>query len=498
MAPGPAGGAGPRLLLVVHQFFPQFRAGTETLAERTARAFVAMGYRVDVLTSILADAPFLPAVAEHPALPPEARALLARAPVPLAAPVRYDWAEGIEVHAFTHSHDPRHGIPRFRRELAEPAIEAAVAELLARHAYARAIVFHQLHMPDRALSRIAAAGLPITFVATDFFAACPIGSLRLADGRACPGPGMGSVRCVRHLSDLRGPLRWWQDNLPRPLFAALLWAYRVAGPWPRLPVHPHQNLWHLLARNQAARRFLESCETIVAPSTAIARSLETIGARRSRILRMPYGLPEPAVLPPPRPRAGEVRLCFAGAITPRKGLHVLLDALDRLPADLPRWSLEIWGEFAHGGDYAREMAARIAGLGPGVRAMGTFESGAVHEVLGRYDYIVMPATWAENLPLLLLSALQIPRPVIIAEAAGLLEAFPDGRVFGRSFPMGDAAALARVLAEEIRARPAYDPARAPRPPGVADFALALLGRGRADAPAGTCAIAAGRGLPIDS
>lgn len=475
-------GAAPRLLLIVHQFFPQFHSGTETLCERCARAYVAMGWEVDIVTSVITDRAALRPLMDSTVLDPRARALLSAPEVPLSRYLAYDHAPGIRVHAFTHSHDPRHGQPRFRREVTDAAVEGLVAELVARHRHARAIMFHQLHFPLRAMRILRRAGIPVSFVATDFFAVCPIGTQQYDNGRPCRGPGPGSMGCVRHLSDMRGWLKRLHDLTPAPIAWPWLVAYRLLGPWPRLPVHPWQNLYFLLERNRASRRFLRACDLILAPSARIERSLVAAGAPRRRLRRMPYGMPPPPRLAR-RARFSDpaVRLCFAGQITPRKGLHVLLDALDRLPAG-GEWTLDVWGDFAHGGAYARDMRRRIAAMGPHVRMRGTFESYRVHEVLGSYDYVILPSTWAENLPLVLVSALQLGLPVIISDAEGLMDAFPDGRVHGRSFRMGDAGDLARVLADEIARRPAYDPAAAPAFPDVESFATALLGRsGRAGA-----------------
>ncbi|MEM9199620.1 MAG: glycosyltransferase, partial [Pseudomonadota bacterium] len=147
----------------------------------------------------------------------------------------------------------------------------------------------------------------------------------------------------------------------------------------------------------------------------------------------------------------------------------------RLPRDLD-WQLDVWGDVAQGGVYAAAQAARVPEFGGRVRLCGTFESYRIHEVLSGYDYVLLPSTWSENLPLVLLSALQIGMPVIVSDARGLLDAFPGGEVYGRSFAMNDAADLARVLEEEMRSRPAYDPATAPHVPSVEEFAEALLGR----------------------
>lgn len=472
MTPGKAGRPG-RVLLFVHQFFPQFHHGTETLAERTAQVYAAEGREVVIVTSILTDPEVIGRFRDSDACPPADRGWLSAPDPPLDREVVYTWGPGIRVHAFTHSHDPRHGRPRFRREVTEPAIEARIAAILAEGPVDRAIVFHLLHVPLAGLALLPAAGVPVTFVATDFFAVCPLGHQQYEDGRDCPGPGPEAVACVRHLSDMTGLVKRAETAVPDWLAAPLLRAYRRGGPYPGRALHPWQGLHWLLARHDATRTFLRACERIIAPSGRIARSLRAEGVPERLIRRMPYGVPPPAAAPA-RPRLAEpdLRLAFAGAILERKGLHVLLDALARLPAE--GWTLDVWGDIAQGKDYGAAQAEAASRFGGRVRLRGTFASGEVHAVLGACDYLVIPSTWAENLPLILLNALQIGLPVVISEAEGLLDAFPEGRVFGRVFRMGDAADLARVLSEELATRPRYDPAEAPPVPTVEGFAAALV------------------------
>ncbi|RMF33777.1 MAG: glycosyltransferase [Alphaproteobacteria bacterium] len=463
-----------RLLFVVHQFFPQFHSGTETLCERVARICTAAGWHVDIITSVMVDAAAIAAFRDSPFCDDAAREILSDERPELSRQFSYDYAPGIRVHAFTHSHDPAYGRPRFGREVSDPAIERFVEALLDAADYHRAAVFHQLHFPLAALETIRERGVPLSFVATDFFAVCPLGSQQLEDGRHCAGQGPGSIACIRHLSDRTGWLEWFIQNYPGILIAPYLHLYRALGPWPKLPVHPHQNLYYLLRRNRDSLRFLKSCDVIVAPTSSVAESLRGAGVPDHRITHLAYGMPPASIPAPPVRRAGSpVRLCYAGQTTERKGLHVLLEALRRLPEDCD-WTLDVWGNFDHGGAYARACRAEAEAMAPRVALKGTFQSYRIHEVLDGYDYLVIPSTWAENLPLVLLSALQIALPVIVSDAQGLLDAFPDGRVHGRSFRMGDAEDLARVLREEMRIRPEYRAELAPVIPSVQDFAAALL------------------------
>src|SRR5690606_21693973 len=60
------------------------------------------------------------------------------------------------------------------------------------------------------------------------------------------------------------------------------------------------------------------------------------------------------------------------------------------------------------------------------------------------DVLVIPSTWYENSPLILLQALATHTPVIVSDVAGMTEFLQPG-TNGFAFRRGDAAALAGVL-----------------------------------------------------
>ncbi len=464
-----------RILLIVHQFFPQFNSGTETLCERVARALVEQGVCVDIITSVIVDQPHLDRFISSELCDEQLRLLLSDPTTPISTQFQYRYAKGIEVYGFTHSHDPAKGVPRFRREVSEPGIDRLVTSLASQDRYRRAIIFHQLHFPHSAVLALKKAGIKITFVATDFFSVCPLGSLQYDDDSECAGGGAESINCIRHL--MRPP-DWRQhvmDAVPDTMGSALVRRFRKAGPYPSLKPWPWQGLYYLVERNRTSSEFLKLCDRVIAPSSRIERSLLSAGVPSEVLQRSSYGLPQPS-LASPRKRYDDdiVKFCFVGSIIPRKGLHVLLDALDTLSRDFTGYHVDIYGDCSFDPPYAEKMRARINGLAGRVKYAGTFESEQIYEVLNNYDYIVIPSTWSENLPLVLLSALQIGVPAIVSQAEGLLDAFPNGELYGRSFAMSNSEQLAEVLAEEISNRPEYHLTDAPQIPTIEQFSARLV------------------------
>ena len=92
----------------------------------------------------------------------------------------------------------------------------------------------------------------------------------------------------------------------------------------------------------AARHVFDDVDLFVAPSPSLAAEFRRLGLDASKIRVSDYGFRS---LARPHDRVGAdgatLRLGFVGSIVWHKGVHVLLDAVNRLPND--GWSLKIFG-----------------------------------------------------------------------------------------------------------------------------------------------------------
>jgi phosphatidylinositol alpha-mannosyltransferase len=135
---------------------------------------------------------------------------------------------------------------------------------------------------------------------------------------------------------------------------------------------------------------------------------------------------------------GARRIVFVGRGEPRKGLPVLLEALERLPDDV---TLDVVGtNGVHG---------------PRVRAHGRVSDEARRELLAQADVLVAPSLGGESFGLVLLEGMAAGLPVVASDIPGYREVLPPDA--GRLVPPGDAGALATALGqllddEALRAR----------------------------------------------
>jgi glycosyltransferase involved in cell wall biosynthesis len=143
-------------------------------------------------------------------------------------------------------------------------------------------------------------------------------------------------------------------------------------------------------------------------------------------------------LQPALPVRSPVRqLLFVGLLIPRKGVHLLLDALadPRLPTDL---RLRIAGDGTERA--ALEARARELGLGSRVEFLG-FRT-EVAKLLAEADAFVLPSQ-LEQQPLVLIEAMGAGLPCLATDVGGVADLLgPDGLVV----PPGSATALADGLA----------------------------------------------------
>lgn len=302
------------------------------------------------------------------------------------------------------------------------AIEAQFAALLAAEP---PDVFHFQHLQGLSAQLIAQAATvsaPRIMTLHDFWFFCANSQLRRPGDETCAGPAPGCRNCVDCMT-LRPELQ--------PL--------RTLRPLTALPL-----AW----RNRYLAARLAEVDQIIAPSQFLRDRYIEHGVAPDRILALEYGiaaLPHGAA-PLPLP-AARPRFVFVGSLAPHKGVHVLVEAFNRLPAGA---SLTLIGGEGNIAGYAQEL--RSLATHPGIHFAGPQPQGVVHATLRAADCLIIPSVWYENSPLVVQEAFTAGLPVVASRIGALEEKVIEG-VNGRHFAPGDVDALAAVLGE-LHANPA--------------------------------------------
>lgn len=399
-----------RILLAVHQFFPGFHAGTETLTRRTAEELQRRGHQVWVLTA-----------GPHEPQQPTWR--------------RERW-QGLELIRFNPPPEVAPLVGGVEQSYLRPEFEPAFAALLQD---LRPDALHLFHLRRHTVSLVRAArhcGVPLVATLTDYWLACPTGQLQFPEQLPCAGPRADGANCVQHLAPRQAPPL---AGLPLPFWIALVRAMRWLQQGP---------IAALNRRPAVMVEALASCEQLLVPSMLMWRTFAQLGFDTRRFQLCPYGIAlEGLELHQPRQAWGgrqqrPLRIGFIGSFNRAKGAHVLLEALAVLGPQPPLEAV-LYGNTGNDMAYVAQLR-RLADPLPQVRWGGVFGSEQVFAVLATLDLLVVPSLWRENAPLILLQALASGLPLLLSDVEGMADQVEAG-TNALLFPPGDSRALAALL-----------------------------------------------------
>jgi glycosyltransferase involved in cell wall biosynthesis len=277
-------------------------------------------------------------------------------------------------------------------------------------------------------------------------------------------------------------------HLPQQMQFASLFKHVVPGV--KVVVHIHQD--ELVKLDRALlRRDLPEVDAVATVSEFV-----TAGARArlpemaARIHTVGNGVDvlrfRPAAHDGRADQGGPLRLLYVGRIAPDKGVHLLIDAFDRLvregvdlqltligkPGLLPYdllsrllggdqpaleavsgfygQSLRSWlGReiLGHGSSYGDALRARLSPAAAArVRFLGTVPQPTLIRTYRAADVLVLPSVWQESYGLPVAEAMACGVPVLASASGGVPELIEDG-VTGRLVPRLDTQALAHALRE---------------------------------------------------
>ena len=184
--------------------------------------------------------------------------------------------------------------------------------------------------------------------------------------------------------------------------------------------------------------------------TATAAMLSAIPRLSGRIHLIHNGVPDRTSGPPvPPPGQEAFRACVLGRLSPRKGVHLALEAVQQLRAGGRNVLLEVAGSPFTGYEWYEEQL-RAQAAAPGLAGAVTF-SGYVTPsslVWDRNDAVIAPSL-REPFGTAVVEAQLAERPIVAVAAAGHLETVLDGRTGLLAQPDGaDIAAKLATLMDD--------------------------------------------------
>jgi starch synthase len=204
---------------------------------------------------------------------------------------------------------------------------------------------------------------------------------------------------------------------------------------------------HRLRRKEAE---LELADVIVCASSFVKNSLTKRGVAASRLRVLPYGVSAPSA-PPQRERPAQpLRLLYAGAIGPHKGIHHLFQALCGLPENAVHLTLA--GQWVPG--FQNWIARRFR---VPFHYAGRLAAAGLRAEYRNADVLLFPAL-RDGFGLVLVEAMAHGLPIIASTSCAAPDLIRNG-IEGLLVPPSDPVRLREAI-QTLLDRPEFTPAMA--------------------------------------
>ncbi len=374
-----------RILHILHQYLPDYVGGTELYTQVLARYQVEQGDSVTI---------FVPAIAGN------------------------DWPEpaledGVHVYRFsTGRREPRR---IFLDLFGQSAIDQAFDAVLSREMPELVHIQHLMGLPVSIVRQLVRVGIPYVVTLHDYWYPCANAQLLTNyDQTICSGPqwGLNCGRCAI--------VRSGKPNaqLLAPAIAPIM-AYR----------------------NSQTAFVLKNAEALIAPTDFVRQTYASFGTPWEKIHVIPHGIRLPDMMPPKFEREDDILdVIYVGGISWQKGLHILVQAFNQLPAE--HFRLTIYGDESTFPDYSARL--RRLSRQSEIRFAGRLPHQELWKALSLSDVLVVPSLWYETASLIIQEAFAARVPVVASDIGALKERIVHEEN-GLSIPPGDIEALRDIL-----------------------------------------------------
>jgi len=424
-----------RILLTVHKFFPNHRAGTEVLTLKVAQELQRRGYDILVVT---ANPPDLDA--RHPVGEESADYVYEGVPVHVVG-------EPLRLKGYTFQHEYLH-----------PGIGAHFDRILEKYGPDLVHVFHAQNLSASIIDAARRRGIPVIASTTDFWFVCPIVQLKRPDGAICRGPSKLALNCLScYTPRLFPPISEFTEALQKRYSVLVKLMAALPVPLPELAMKTLYATYKAgklssaieatISRPDVLRDAANKLAAIMVPTRLMRDIFVENGVRAELIHHIPFGLDTQPLVPFQQKTASEIlRVGFIGTIYEHKGVDLLIEAFQTLPPDAQA-TLTIYGDLNQFPDYGarmRALAERPCPHSKNISFGGTFPNSKLGEVLSTIDLLVVPSRWYENTPLVIQSALAAKTPLIVTNLGGMSELVKH-EVNGLLFQLNDSSSLREQL-----------------------------------------------------
>jgi len=197
-------------------------------------------------------------------------------------------------------------------------------------------------------------------------------------------------------------------------------------------------------RNDHIRSLIENVALFTAPSSFLRKEFVKSGIPGKKIIFSDNGFDTTNFKKRNHTDAPLVRFGFIGTLCEHKGVHVLIEAFNKIPAKTAQ--LHIYGNLDWFPEYNSKL--RQMATAPSIFFEGIVPNNEIATTLSAIDVLVVPSIWLENSPLTIHEAFMADVPVITSNIGGMADLVTDG-VNGLLFDVGDSGELTEAMLKII-------------------------------------------------
>lgn len=375
-----------RIALAVHHFPPNYSAGAELRAYRTARWLSNYGHDLQIITVESVKDGSDDGIAWED-----------------------DEYKGLQVRRLTF--DLSKSKDSFIWEYDNPWIYDHLVEYFAE---IKPDVFHLISGYILGAGAIKAARfhqLPVVVTLTDFWFFCPRINLVRPDGTLSNAYEFDSQNCTRCRFEERQRFRLPAQLMPD--MAKKFWATAFDAKWSGL-LGINEIDQKFKDRNSTLIDILSEASAIICPSQFLIDTLLARGLPEQKLHFIQHGLDKSSWAPAGnRNNHDTFRIGYLGQINKHKGLHLLIRAFKKLKTTIPL-ELLIYGDPLSVPKYTKSLE-KLTGDDVRIKFLGKYEYSQVAKNFSQLDVLVIPSIWNEIGPWVMYEAFETKTPVIASD-----------------------------------------------------------------------------------
>ncbi|MBU1167709.1 glycosyltransferase [Patescibacteria group bacterium] len=187
----------------------------------------------------------------------------------------------------------------------------------------------------------------------------------------------------------------------------------------------------LRERNKSFMEAFELVDVFISPSQFLADEVKKFGISKSiKVVSHGLSIPSEKLLKDfferKEKKNNEVRFCFMSHLAREKGIKELIDSFLKLKLKYSNVFLDIYGSYNENDRYSKTVLEKLEGT-EGIKYHGVFSNESISRVLQNVDVVVVPSLWEEIYCLVVDEAYLHKIPVIVSNRGGMAERVKKGK-----------------------------------------------------------------------